>query len=143
MTISQLSIFAENKPGTIYEITRTIADAGVDIRALSVADTQDFGILRLIVSDIEKARQALNEDNCVVSVTQVIGVAVPDKPGGLADVLKILKDADINLEYVYAFITISGKNACVVLRVGDNEKAVEILKEAGVELLTEDFIKQL
>ena len=129
MTISQLSIFAENKPGTIYEITRTIADAGVDIRALSVADTQDFGILRLIVSDIEKARQALNEDNCVVSVTQVIGVAVPDKPGGLADVLKILKDADINVEYVYAFITISGKNACVVLRVGDNEKAVEILKE--------------
>ena len=143
MTISQLSIFAENKPGTIYEITRTIADAGVDIRALSVADTQDFGILRLIVSNIEKARQALNEDNCVVSVTQVIGVAVPDKPGGLADVLKILKDADINVEYVYAFITISGKNACVVLRVGDNEKAVEILKEAGVELLTEDFIKQL
>ena len=143
MTISQLSIFAENKPGTIYEITRTIADAGVDIRALSVADTQDFGILRLIVSDIEKSRQALNEDNCVVSVTQVIGVAVPDKPGGLADVLKILKDADINVEYVYAFITISGKNACVVLRVGDNEKAVEILKEAGVELLTEDFIKQL
>jgi hypothetical protein len=143
MTISQLSIFAENKPGTIYEITRTIADAGVDIRALSVADTQDFGILRLIVSDIEKARQALNEDNCVVSVTQVIGVAVPDKPGGLADVLKILKDADINVEYVYAFITISGKNACVVLRVGDNEKAVKILKEAGVELLTEDFIKQL
>ena len=143
MTISQLSILAENKPGTIYEITRTIADAGVDIRALSVADTQDFGILRLIVSDIEKARQALNEDNCVVSVTQVIGVAVPDKPGGLADVLKILKDADINVEYVYAFITISGKNACVVLRVGDNEKAVEILKEAGVELLTEDFIKQL
>ena len=143
MTISQLSIFAENKTGTIYEITRTIADAGVDIRALSVADTQDFGILRLIVSDIEKARQALNEDNCVVSVTQVIGVAVPDKPGGLADVLKILKDADINVEYVYAFITISGKNACVVLRVGDNEKAVKILKEAGVELLTEDFIKQL
>ena len=143
MTISQLSIFAENKPGTIYEITRTIADAGVDIRALSVADTQDFGILRLTVSNIEKARQALNEDNCVVSVTQVIGVAVPDKPGGLADVLKILKDADINVEYVYAFITISGKNACVVLRVGDNEKAVKILKEAGVELLTEDFIKQL
>ncbi len=143
MTISQLSIFAENKPGTIYEITRTIADAGVDIRALSVADTQDFGILRLIVSDIEKARQALNEDNCVVSVTQVIGVAVPDKPGGLADVLKILKDAEINVEYVYAFITISGKNACVVLRVGDNEKAIKILNDAGVTLLSEDFIKQL
>lgn len=143
MTISQLSIFAENKPGTIYEITRTIADAGVDIRALSVADTQDFGILRLIVSDIEKARQALNEDNCVVSVTQVIGVAVPDKPGGLADVLKILKDAEINVEYVYAFITISGQNACVVLRVGDNEKAIKILSDAGVTLLSEDFIKQI
>ena len=143
MTINQLSIFAENKPGTIYEITKTIADAGVDIRALSVADTQDFGILRLIVSDIDKAKDALSADNCVVSVTQVIGVAVPDRPGGLSEVLKILKDADINVEYVYAFITISGKNACVVLRVGDNEKALKILKEAGVTLLSEDFIKEL
>ena len=143
MTINQLSIFAENKPGTIYEITKTIADAGVDIRALSVADTQDFGILRLIVSDIDKAKDALSADNCVVSVTQVIGVAVPDRPGGLSEVLKILKDADINVEYVYAFITISGQNACVVLRVGDNEKALKILKEAGVTLLSEDFIKEL
>ena len=143
MTINQLSIFAENKPGTIYEITKTIADAGVDIRALSVADTQDFGILRLIVSDIDKAKDALSADNCVVSVTQVIGVAVPDRPGGLSEVLKILKDADINVEYVYAFITISGQNACVVLRVGDNEKALKILKDAGVTLLSEDFIKEL
>ena len=143
MTINQLSIFAENKPGTIYEITKTIAEAGVDIRALSVADTQDFGILRLIVSDIDKAKDALSADNCVVSVTQVIGVAVPDRPGGLSEVLKILKDADINVEYVYAFITISGQNACVVLRVGDNEKALKILKDAGVTLLSEDFIKEL
>lgn len=137
MTINQLSIFAENKPGTIYSITKCIADAGVDIRALSVADTQDFGILRLIVSDIEKAKQALSSDGCVVSVTQVIGVAVPDTPGGLADVLKILCDAGVNVEYVYAFITVSKKNACVVLRVGDNDHAVEILKKAGVRLLDE------
>ena len=140
MTINQLSIFAENKPGTIYNITRCIADAGVDIRALSVADTQDFGILRLIVSDIEKAKHALSSDGCVVSVTQVIGVAVPDTPGGLADVLEILCNAGINVEYVYAFITISKEKAYVVLRVGDNDHAVEILKNAGVKLLSESDI---
>lgn len=143
MTINQLSIFAENKPGTIHSITRCIANAGVDIRALSVADTQDFGILRLIVSDIEKAKQALSTDGCVVSVTQVIGVAVPDSPGGLADVLQILCDAEINVEYVYAFITISKEKAYVVLRVGDNDHAIEILKKAGVTLLSENDVMAL
>ena len=143
MAINQLSIFAENKPGTIYNIAKCIADAGVDIRAMSVADTQDFGILRLIVSDLEKAQEALHNDGCILSVTQVIGVEVPDIPGGLASVLEIICGNGINVEYVYAFITVSKKNACVVLRVGDNEKATEILQAAGIKLLTEEDIKAI
>ena len=143
MAINQLSIFAENKPGTIYNIAKCIADAGVDIRAMSVADTQDFGILRLIVSDLEKAKNALHDDGCILSVTQVIGVEVPDVPGGLASVLEILYNNHINVEYVYAFITISKKNACVVLRVGDNDQATEILEGAGIKVLTEDYVKSI
>ena len=143
MAIKQLSVFVENKKGTILGITKAIAQAGVDIRALSVADTQDFGILRLIVSDIDKAQKALHEENCVVSVTQVIAVSVSDVPGGLCKVLECLAEANINVEYVYAFITVSGKNAYVVIRVEDNEKASEILCEKGITIVTEDDIKAL
>ena len=143
MAIKQLSVFVENKKGTILGITKAIAQAGVNIRALSVADTQDFGILRLIVSDIDKAQKALSDENCVVSVTQVIAVSVSDVPGGLCKVLEYLAEADINVEYVYAFITVSGKNAYVVIRVEDNEKASEILCEKGITIVTEDDIKAL
>ncbi len=143
MAINQLSVFVENKKGTILNITKAIADAGVDIRALSVADTQDFGILRLIVSDTEKAKEALKKENCVVSATQVIAVSVSDVPGGLHQVLTYLADEDINVEYVYAFITVSGQHAYVVLRVEDNDKASEVLSDKGITLVTEDDIKAL
>ena len=143
MAINQLSVFVENKKGTILNITKAIADAGVDFRALSVADTQDFGILRLIVSDTEKAKAALHEENCVVSATQVIAVSVSDVPGGLHQVLTYLADEDINVEYVYAFITVSGKHAYVVLRVEDNDKASEVLSDKGITLVTEEDIKAL
>ena len=143
MAINQLSVFVENKKGTILTITKAIANAGVDIRALSVADTQDFGILRLIVSDTEKAKAALHEENCVVSATQVIAVSVSDVPGGLHQVLEYLAEEDINVEYVYAFITVSGKHAYVVLRVEDNEKAAKILVDAGIKLVTQNDIDSL
>lgn len=143
MTINQLSIFVENKAGTVAEITKSIADAGVSIRALSVADTQEFGILRLIVSDVEKARAALHENECVVSITKVIGVEIPDVAGGLSDVLQLMSDNSINVEYLYAFITISGQHAYVVLRVEDNEKAAKILTENGVKLVTQNDIDAL
>jgi len=143
MTINQLSIFVENKAGTVAEITKSIADAGVSIRALSVADTQEFGILRLIVSDVEKAKEALGKNDCVVSVTKVIGVEIPDTPGGLSNVLQLMSKADINVEYLYAFITISGKHAYVVLRVEDNEKAIKILTENGVKLVSQSDIDAL
>ncbi len=143
MAIKQLSVFVENKKGTILDVTKSIAEAGVDIRALSVADTQDFGILRLIVSDIEKAKDALSESNCVVSVTKVIAVSVSDVPGGLCKVLELLAEADINVEYVYAFITVSGQHAYVVLRVEDNDKAAEVLASKGISLVSEEDIKAL
>ena len=143
MTINQLSIFVENKQGTIVEITKTIADAGVSIRALSVADTQGFGILRLIVSDVEKAKEALSSNNCVVSVTQVIAVEVPDVPGGLSNVLGVLSDNGMNVDYLYAFVTVSGQNAYVVLRVDDNSKAAKILTSAGIKLVTQEDVDAL
>ena len=143
MTINQLSIFVENKAGTVEKITRSIADAGVSIRALSVADTQEFGILRLIVSDVEKAKEALHNNDCVVSVTKVIGVQIPDVPGGLSDVLKLVSDKGINVEYLYAFITIARKHAYVVLRVEDNEKAADILTEAGIKLVSQEDVEAL
>ena len=143
MTIKQLSVFAENKKGTILYATEARAEAKIDIRAMCVADTRDFGILRLIVDDAEKACEALRAKDCVVSVTQVIGVAVPDVPGGLSNVLKLLAKNDINIEYIYAFITVSGKNAYVVIRVNDNDKAVKVLTENNIPLVTESDIKAL
>ncbi len=143
MTIKQLSVFVENKAGTVAEITKSIADASVSIRALSVADTQEFGILRLIVSDVEKAKEALSKNECVVSVTKVIGVEIPDVAGGLSNVLELMSKANINVEYLYAFITISGKHAYVVLRVEDNDKAIKILTENGVKLVSQEDIDAL
>ncbi len=143
MTIKQLSIFVENKAGTVAEITKRLADAGVSIRALSVADTQEFGILRLIVDNVEKAKEALGESDCVVSITKVIGVEIPDVAGGLSNVLELMSKTGINVEYLYAFITISGKHAYVVLRVEDNDKAAKILTENGVKLVTQADIDAL
>ncbi|MBE6598547.1 MAG: ACT domain-containing protein [Ruminococcaceae bacterium] len=141
MTISQLSVFAENKAGAICEVTNTLAEAGIDIRAFNVAETKDFGILRLIVNDAEKAKKALAEKECVVSITDVIGVVVPDAPGGLAKVLSAVNG--INVEYIYAFVSVSGSHAYVVLRVDDNDAAIKVLKDAGFNLLSDDIVKKM
>ena len=143
MAVKQLSIFVENKEGKLVTIIDAIANAKIDIRAMSVADTQDFGIFRLIVTDPEKAKEALESSGCFVSITQVVGVDIPDEPGSLAKVLNILARHNINIEYMYAFITISKKNASVVLRVADNEKAEAILKENGIKLLEESEISAI
>ena len=143
MTVSQLSIFVENKAGKLVEITEVLGRAGIDIRAMSIADTQDFGILRLIVSDAEKAKKVLTENGNIVSITKVTAVAVDDKPGALTEVIKLLSDNGVNIEYTYAFITVSGKHACVVLRVEDNDKAIKLLSEHGIKLVCEEDIKNL
>lgn len=143
MAIKQLSIFVENKKGSLVEIYETLSHAQVDIRAMSIADTQDFGILRLIVSDTEKAAQALKQANCIVSVTDVIGVAINDQAGSLAKVVRLLTDNDQNIEYMYAFITVSKQYAYVVFRVADNNVATELLESNGVQMVTEEDIINL
>ncbi len=143
MTISQLSIFAENKPGVLVEITNELAKAGIDIRAMSIADTSDFGIFRLIVDDTEKAKSALENTGFVVSVTKVLAAAVPDSPGALTDIMQLLSENDINIEYMYAFITVSKKYAYVVLRVQDNESAAKILLDNNIVLVSDDDVKKL
>ena len=143
MAITQLSVFAENKPGVLSEITHELASANIDIRAMSIADSSHFGIFRLIVDDTEKARAVLSEAGFVVAKNHVIAAAVPDTPGALTDIMNILSDNKINIEYMYAFITVSKKYAYVVLRVPDRETATKLLEENGVILVSDDDIKKL
>ena len=137
MVICQISVFIENKPGRLYEVVKTIADGGIDIRALSLADTTDFGILRLIVSDTAKAMELLRENSITATQTNVIGVKLGDTPGELANILEILKTAEVAVEYSYAFLTHTNNEACVVLRVEDNDAAGRALIDAGVTLVSE------
>lgn len=143
MTISQLSIFAENKPGTLAEITHALGAAGVDIRAMSIADTSDFGIFRMIVNHTEEAKEALTKMGCIVSVTQVIAVLIPDSPGALNDILTLFAENGVNLEYMYAFVTMSKQNAYAVLRVEDNDQAIKLLSEKGIQFVSDEDIKAL
>lgn len=143
MAIKQLSIFVENKAGKIVEVTELLAKNSIDLRALSIADTQDYGIVRAIVDDIEKAKTILEENGNIYKITEVIGVEIPDVPGGMSKVLSVLSDNGVNIEYVYAFISRSKDYAYVVLRVRDNEKAEKILLDNGVNLVDESEIKNI
>lgn len=143
MTIKQISVFAENRAGGILDVIRALGDGGVDIRALNVADTQGFGILRLIVDNVDKAKDILSDSDTIFSVTDVVGVKVPDTPGGLSKVLSLLAEHNINVEYLYAFVSVSGSSAYVVLRVPDNEVAAALLTVNGIELVTEAEISAL
>lgn len=142
MKAKQLSIFLENKVGRLAEVTGVLGIKGINIRALSLADTSDFGVLRLIVDDPDHAQKALKEEGYTVSITEVIAVRVPDRPGGLGRVLKSFIDLEVNIEYMYAFAGKNGDDAVVVFRVEDPARAIPILKQHGVGLLTEDEIYQ-
>lgn len=135
MKVEQISVFLENKPGTLAEVTRILGESGVNIRALSLADTKDFGILRLIVNDNEKAREVLDQKGLTVRKTEVVAVEVPDRPGGLADILKILAEANINVEYLYAFVQQSGENAIIIFRFDETDRAIAVLSEKKVRIL--------
>ncbi len=137
MTVTQISIFVENKPGVLVKIMKTLGDAGVDIRALSVADTQDFGILRMITSDNQKAKAALTEIGCVTSVSEVIAAQVPNTPGATTDMIAVLAEQGLNIEYMYAFISSKDNRAYIVIRIKDTEKAVKVLKDANITLAEE------
>lgn len=136
MTIDQISVFVENKPGKLVEVIEALGAKGIDMRAMSIADTSDFGILRLIVDKPAEALEVLREADCVTSVNKVIAVSVDDTPGSLARVLRILSDAVISIEYVYAFITHEEGQAYVIIRVEDNEKAIDVLTSNGIKLAT-------
>lgn len=140
MQIQQLSIFVENKSGRLAEITETLAAANVDIRAISVADTSDFGLLRLIVDRPEEAVKALKKANLTVSLTSVIAVGINDKPGEFAKAMRVLADNHISVEYMYAFISRDKGKAYVILRVEDSEKATKALSENGIALLNAEEI---
>ena len=142
MTVNQLSVFVENKQGRLSEITAILQGAKVDIRALSIADTTHFGILRLIVDKPQAAEAALKEAGLTVSLTPVIAVGIADRPGGLAEAMALLRDGGISVEYMYAFISRRKEMAYVILRVDDNGKAAELLQKAAFPLLTEEEIAE-
>lgn len=135
MKAEQISVFIENKSGRLAEVTRILGEARINIRALSLADTSDFGILRLIVNDCEKAKNVLKENGFTVSKTEVVAVEVPDTPGGLFRILRQLESVSINVEYMYAFVERSGENAVIIFRFDETDKAIKSLLDNGFTVL--------
>ena len=142
MKIKQISIYSENRPGQLSAICRTLAAAGVNITTLSLADTSDFGIVRLIVDDHEKAKAVLSEKGHLVNVKDVLAVGVPDRPGGMAEVMQILDAAGADIEYSYAFAFHKGEKAVLVFRFADGDVAEKALAAAGVAMLDEKEIAE-
>jgi hypothetical protein len=140
MLVEQIAVFLENKSGRLAEITAVLAENNINIRALSVADTADFGILRLIVDNVEMAKSVLKENGFTVGKTNVIAVEVEDKTGGLAKVLKCLTDDNINIEYMYAFVNKTGENAVLIFRFEKMEEAIATLQKGGFTILSREQI---
>ncbi|MBO5908023.1 MAG: ACT domain-containing protein [Clostridia bacterium] len=143
MAIKQLTVFIQNKKGTVVSVTDILAKNNINLRALSIAETQEFGILRLIVNDEELAERVLKENGYLIRVIDVVGVKIGDEPGKLTSALDVLDKADINVEYLYAFMARTEKHAYVVLRVEDNAKAQKSLTDAGFKMITEADIAKL
>lgn len=141
--IKQISIFATNKPGQVVKVADALSQENIDIRAMCVADTQDFGIIRLIVNDTDKAKQALSNHKCIVQITNVVGIKIPDKPGSTKQALELLSKKGVNIDYMYAFVTKSKEYAYFVMRVEDPEEADKILSASGVELITQEEIENI
>ena len=137
MAIRQLSVFVENKQGSLHDITDTLAKAGINLRSMCVADTSNYGIVRIIADEPEKAKALLDEQGQAANIRLVNAFAVPDQPGGLAKVLSLLEGKGVNIEYMYALITSEDGKAYSVMRTGDTEETDEILKSSGIELLDE------
>ena len=144
MSLKQISVFLENKPGTLLSMTGLLAKNHIDMRALSIAETKDFGIVRMIVDDVYSTATVLKDAGFVHSLTPVLGVMIPDEPGGLDKVLRVLADAQVNVEYMYAFL--GGKNAnhaYMIFRVQNQAAAVSALSAQGIRLLDQDQIAAL
>ena len=143
MKVEQISVFLENKAGRLAEVTRILGESGVNIRALSLADTTDFGILRLIVDKYDVAREVLKSKGFTVGKTEGVAIEVPDRPGGLALVLAILAQADINVEYMYAFVQHSGKNAVIIFRFDNLDEAISLLQKEGIHIYKGEEVYRL
>lgn len=143
MSLKQLTVFVQNHQGSLVAITETLAKHNVNIRALSIADTEDFGILRLIVNDTETALKTLHEEGYLIKTTEVVGVKIGDAPGKLSEALKVLDESHINMEYLYAFMTRTEKHAYMVMRVADNGKAEAALEAAGFHIITDNDVDKL
>ena len=143
MALQQVTVFVQNRKGALVDITATLADAGVNLRALSIADSQEFGILRLIVNDTETAAKMLTDEGYLIKITEVIGVKIGDAPGKLSSALEVLDNAKINMEYLYAFMSRTEKHAYVVLRVADNDAAESALETAGFHMITDADVNKL
>lgn len=136
MKLKQISVFLENRKGRLWKALKILSEANINIRALSIADTSEFGILRLIVPEPEMAKTILEESNFVVKVNDVIAVEVSDEPGGLESILEALNKSDINVEYIYAFVEKKGEKAIVVIRTEDINAGINALKEVGITVLS-------
>lgn len=141
--VKQISVFLENKSGRLAAVTRVLGSNGIDISALSIADTTDFGILRIIVNDPDKATSVLKENGFTVRSTDVVAISVPDRPGGLAGILEILEKESIGIEYAYAFVGKIEGEALVILRPGNPKKAFDVLKDNNVKVLTAEDVYSL
>lgn len=143
MKVEQISIFLENKSGRLAEVTAILARNNINLRALSLADTADFGIFRLIVSDPTRAAALLKESGFTVGMNEVVAVVVPDRPGGLAGILGTLQGRGINVEYMYAFVQKSEGNAVLIFRFDDTDKAIDALRQGSISVLSGEEMKKL
>jgi hypothetical protein len=143
MSVKQISVFLENKKGRLAEVTRTLAAEKINVRALSLADTADFGVMRIIVDDPDKCLGVLKSNGFVAQVTEVIAVEVEDKPGGLARILEVLDRDNVNVEYMYAYVEKTRANAIVICKIDDRERALKVLAGHGIPTVSAEALKAL
>lgn len=141
--VKQLSVFLENSKGRLAHMTKVLSQAKIDLLALSIADTTDFGILRAIVSDLDRAVEVLKKEEYTVAVSEVMAVMVPDQPGGLADVLQIFADADVSVEYLYSFVRKPAQSALILFKVDKLDEAKTLLEKKGIALVNQDELMNL
>ena len=140
MLVKQLSVFMENRPGRLFNLTNTLGKEGIDFITLSIADTKDFGIVRFIARDNEKAYKILKNAGFTVGITELIGVEVSDRPNALAEVVVLMDEEKINIEYLYSFVLTSQNTAKILMRIEDTDRAIKLLQEKGIKLLSEKIL---
>jgi hypothetical protein len=143
MSVKQISVFLENKKGRLAEVTSVLSKEKINIRALSLADTADFGVLRIIVQNSERCLSVLKTHGFVAQVTEVIAVEVEDRPGGLARILEVLDGDNVNVEYMYAYVEKTANNAIVICKIDDRERALTVLAKNDIRTISGDELKTM